>query len=67
VIIGKSAIAVGEPGNLIKELLKYSFVDLRADKVELKLYDENMACIKCYKKAGFTINPAKQQVANSEG
>ena len=52
---------------MIKELLKYSFEDLRADKVELKLYDENMACIKCYKKAGFTINPAKQQVANSEG
>jgi len=52
---------------LIYELLNYSFVDLGAKIVELNVYDWNIAGIKCYEKAGFTVNPGKRQFTQLDG
>lgn len=48
---------IGEKtGNL---LVKYSFEELKVEKVELNVYDWNTQAIKCYEKSGFAINPDK--------
>jgi RimJ/RimL family protein N-acetyltransferase len=40
-------------------LVKYSFEELKVEKVELNVYDWNTQAIKCYEKSGFAINPDK--------
>jgi RimJ/RimL family protein N-acetyltransferase len=45
---------------VISELLEYSFVKLGVKKVELNVYDWNIAGIRCYEKAGFIENKDKR-------
>ena len=68
VIIGEpTARGKGVGLQIIQELLKYSFQELNAQIVELNVYDWNIAGLKCYKKAGFTLNPEKTQFTQLDG
>ncbi|MEP6595921.1 MAG: GNAT family protein [Ginsengibacter sp.] len=53
---------------IVKKLLNISFRDLAGEKAELKVYDWNTDAIRCYEKAGFTINPLKirEQIINGK-
>ena len=44
---------------LVDHLLHIVFGELNQEKVELNVFDWNTNAIKCYEKAGFTINPNK--------
>jgi RimJ/RimL family protein N-acetyltransferase len=44
---------------IVRLLLDFSFTDFNILFVELNVFDWNTAAIKCYEKAGFTINPGK--------
>ena len=56
VIVGDSSNrGKGIGSMIISELLKYCFAVLHAKKVELNVYDWNIAGIKCYEKAGFSF------------
>ena len=44
---------------IINELVKYSYKELNAEKIELNVYDWNKSAIVCYEKTGFVINPNK--------
>ena len=44
---------------LVDHLLQIVFAELNQEKVELNVFDWNTSAIKCYEKAGFTINPNK--------
>ncbi|MFV8270868.1 GNAT family N-acetyltransferase [Flavobacterium sp. GT2N3] len=44
---------------IINELVKYSYKELNAEKIELNVYDWNKSAIICYEKTGFEINPNK--------
>lgn len=68
VIIGDpSARGKGIGLQIMQELLKHSFEKLNAQIVELNVYDWNIAGLKCYEKAGFTLNPDKKQLTQLEG
>lgn len=60
IIIGnKTFRGKGIGQEIVQQLLKYAFIDLDQQKVELNVYDWNIAAIKCYEKVGFVINPDK--------
>ena len=44
---------------IINELVKYSYKELNAKKIELNVYDWNKNAIVCYEKTGFEINTNK--------
>lgn len=44
---------------IVQLLLDFSFANFNILFVELNVFDWNTAAIKCYEKAGFTINPGK--------
>jgi RimJ/RimL family protein N-acetyltransferase len=44
---------------IVNELVKYSYENLNAEKIELNVYDWNKSAIICYEKTGFEINPNK--------
>ena len=44
---------------IVNELLKYSYKELNAEKIELNVYDWNKSAIVCYEKTGFEINQNK--------
>lgn len=52
---------------LINELLYYSFARLGVRMVELNVYDWNISGLKCYEKAGFTLNPNKKMFTKADG
>ncbi|GAA0534497.1 GNAT family N-acetyltransferase [Chitinophaga japonensis] len=62
VIVGDEANrGKGIGGRIINALLAYAFETLQAREVELNVFDWNIAGIKCYERAGFTVNEAKTQ------
>jgi RimJ/RimL family protein N-acetyltransferase len=60
VIVDKNIRGKGIGQQLINELLKYSFEVLKADIVELNVFDWNVAGIRCYEKTGFVFTPGKK-------
>lgn len=52
---------------LINKLLEYSFTKLGVGMVELNVYDWNISGMKCYEKAGFTLNPNKKMSTQTDG
>jgi RimJ/RimL family protein N-acetyltransferase len=44
---------------IVLKLLEYCFNQLDQTQTELNVFDWNIIAIKCYEKAGFTINPEK--------
>jgi RimJ/RimL family protein N-acetyltransferase len=68
VIIGdKSNRGKGTGLQVVHKLVEYSFGNLGARLVELNVFDWNTAGIKCYTKAGFSINPDKQHSMQVNG
>ena len=51
----------------ISRLLTFTFENLKAEKVELYVYDWNTDAIKTYERAGFIINHDKQMQTNIDG
>jgi RimJ/RimL family protein N-acetyltransferase len=49
---------------IVSFLVDYAFNTLNQSKVQLNVFDWNMAAIKCYEKAGFRINRDKQVERN---
>jgi len=45
---------------IVSHLLDYAFDTLGQVKAELNVFDWNLGAIKCYEKAGFSINPHKK-------
>ena len=45
---------------IVHLLLDFTFTNFEKKKVELNVFDWNVAAIKCYEKVGFTINPIKK-------
>jgi len=45
---------------IVQMLLTFSFANYNITAVELNVFDWNTAAIKCYEKAGFTINAGKR-------
>jgi RimJ/RimL family protein N-acetyltransferase len=63
IIIGdKEQRGKGYGQQITRLLLDYIFSTLPQTKVELNVFDWNINAIKCYEKAGFTINPDKRLV-----
>ena len=61
ILIGlKHLRGTGIGQKIVKQLLEYTFITLSRDKVELNVFEWNISAIKCYEKAGFTINPDKK-------
>lgn len=52
---------------IINSLLRYSFENLEATRVELNVFDWNVGGIKCYEKCGFVRNLGKAQVFEMDG
>ena len=50
----------GLGGQIVDLLLEYAFANFNVQLVDLNVFDWNTAAIKCYQKAGFTINPGKK-------
>ena len=46
---------------IVKLLVDYAFFNLGKEKVELNVFDWNIAAIKCYEKVGFSINLKKSK------
>jgi len=68
IIIGdKSNRGKGLGQQVVNELLEYSFIKLGVKKVELNVYDWNIAGIRCYEKAGFTVNKDKTFSTHVDG
>ena len=62
-IIGdKTNRGKGRGQAVINALLTYAFENLKAEIVELNVFDWNIAGIKCYEKCGFKVNPGIKQV-----
>lgn len=60
-IIGDASMrGKGIGQEVINKLLQYSFTKLEAKKVELNVFDWNLAGIRCYEKCGFVIRPEKE-------
>ncbi len=69
IIIGdKNFRKQGLGQEIVKQLLHISFIDLACEKAELNVYDWNTDAIRCYEKAGFTLNQLKtrKQVVNNK-
>lgn len=65
-IIGdKSKRGKGTGQQAINALLDHAFTQLKAEIVELNVFDWNIAGIKCYEKCGFIMNPARQATFKS--
>ena len=45
---------------IVQYLLHVSFNELNREHTELNVFDWNTSAIKCYEKAGFTVNPNKR-------
>ena len=61
ILIGNEAYRNKGLGRQIVELLlAFSFANYDRTTVELNVFDWNTAAIKCYERAGFTINPGKK-------
>jgi RimJ/RimL family protein N-acetyltransferase len=61
ILIGdKANRGKGAGQQIASELLKFCFDNLRAEKVELYVYDWNTSAIKVYEKVGFIIDQDKQ-------
>lgn len=68
VIVGeKTDRGKGIGGMVIRKLLKYSFEKLKANEVELNVFDWNIAGIKCYQREGFVVNENKIQTVPMNG
>lgn len=52
---------------VVQELLAYAFTQLRVHTIELSVFDWNHGAIRCYQKAGFRLNPTKQQTFDMDG
>jgi RimJ/RimL family protein N-acetyltransferase len=52
---------------IVRELLKFSFQNLSAERVELYVFDSNIAAIKSYEKSGFTLDKDKQLLRSTDG
>jgi RimJ/RimL family protein N-acetyltransferase len=60
ILIGSKALrGKGLGQQIIEMLLDFSFTNFDRTVVELNVFDWNISAIKCYEKAGFTINPGK--------
>jgi RimJ/RimL family protein N-acetyltransferase len=60
ILIGdKNQRGKGLCSQIIRLLLDHTFYKLENPLVELNVFDWNTGAIKCYEKAGFTINPDK--------
>ncbi|MEO7311430.1 MAG: GNAT family protein [Chitinophagaceae bacterium] len=53
---------------IVNQLLQIIFSTTDKNKAELNVFDWNLAAIRCYEKAGFTIHPSKrsERYINSE-
>ncbi len=57
ILIGNSEFrGKGIGKNIIEELLKISFKELKVNSVNLNVFDWNTGAIKCYEKSGMKIN-----------
>jgi RimJ/RimL family protein N-acetyltransferase len=54
----------GIGGEIVRQLVHHSFVNLGYATVELNVYDWNTDAIKCYERAGFIVN--RNKVSHSE-
>lgn len=60
IIIGETEFrGRGIGKQIVKDLLKISFNELKVEHAELNVFDWNTDAIKCYEKVGFSINPGK--------
>jgi RimJ/RimL family protein N-acetyltransferase len=67
-LIGDNAHRGNGTGTLVvKALLSYAFLELHVDVVELNVFDWNVAAIRCYTKAGFTVNELKKKTFEVKG
>jgi RimJ/RimL family protein N-acetyltransferase len=58
ILIGNKAYrgkGIGE--KIVRKMVEKFFEDLEVDKVDLNVFDWNLAAIKCYENVGFKINP----------
>ena len=61
ILIGEKSFRGKGLGKIIvKKLLKYIEENIDRKKVELNVFDFNIAAVKCYEKVGFKINPNKK-------
>lgn len=47
---------------MVKAVLKIGFEDLHLHRISLGVYDNNIAAIRCYQKAGLTIEGTKRDI-----
>ena len=52
---------------MIKAVIKIGFEDLKLHRISLGVYDFNTSAIRCYQKAGFTIEGTTRDVLNYKG
>lgn len=45
--------------HIVNELIKFIFQNIDREKIALNAFNWNTGAIRCYEKAGFTINPGK--------
>ena len=60
VIIDSNIRGKGIGQRLMKELCKYSFEVLKAEIVELNVFERNVAGIRCYEKTWFSFTPGSK-------
>ena len=52
---------------IINALLRITFTQFTVEKAELNVFDWNECAIKCYQRAGFTMNPGKTKERTVNG
>ena len=68
-------ILIGEPMNrgkglgfeIVRQLLRIVFYDLRRTRAELFVFDWNTPAVRCYEKSGFVTGPAKNKTREIAG
>ena len=67
ITIGRNFWNRGYGQDTIKALLKYLFMDMAAQRIELEVLDFNSRAIQCYKKCGFLQEGIKRKACFSSG
>ena len=73
--VAKLGIVIGERDywgrgygtEAIRTMLRYAFLELGLNRVELEVYDFNERAIRCYEKAGFVREGVRRQALYREG
>lgn len=68
IIIGEQAYrGFGIGLRIVNKLLKIAFIQCKAERAELNVFNWNTAAIRCYQKAGFLVNPQKTKERELKG